>query len=74
MADIIIRHEYILEKKIIYFMTVVEEGSFSAAAKKFLMSQSGMSQQVTILLNSTLFDVNIITLFNSKNKDILQSI
>ena len=27
-----------------------------------------------ILLNSTLFDINIITLFNAKNKDILQSI
>lgn len=26
------------------------------------------------VLNSTLFDVNIITLFNAKNKDILQSI
>ena len=26
------------------------------------------------LLNSTLFDINIITLFNAKNKDILQSI
>jgi hypothetical protein len=25
-------------------------------------------------LNSTLFDINIITLFNAKNKDILQSI
>ncbi len=48
-----------LDKKIKYFLTVVEEGSFSAAARKLLLSQSALSQQVTILeseLSVKLFD------------------
>ena len=40
-----------LERKICYFMDVVEEGSFSSAAKKNFLSQSAISQQVTQLEN-----------------------
>lgn len=48
-----------LDKKVIYFMKVVEEKSFSAAAKKLYLSQPNLSKQVTLLekeLNVTLFD------------------
>ncbi|MCD7809198.1 MAG: LysR family transcriptional regulator [Erysipelotrichaceae bacterium] len=48
-----------LDKKVIYFMSVVEEKSFSAAAKKLYLSQPNLSKQVTLLekeLNVTLFD------------------
>lgn len=38
-----------LDKKIKYFVTVVEEGSFSAAARKLFLSQPTLSQQITIL-------------------------
>ena len=34
---------------IYYFMAVVEEGSFSKAAKKYYLSQSVISQQITKL-------------------------
>ena len=36
---------------IYYFMAVVEEGSFSKAAKKYYLSQSAISQQITQLEN-----------------------
>lgn len=48
-----------LDKKIIYFMAVVEEGSFSAAARKLFLSQPTLSQQITLLeeeLGIVLFD------------------
>ena len=32
---------------IYYFIAVVEEGSFSKAAKKYYLSQSAISQQIT---------------------------
>lgn len=38
-----------LDKKVIYFITVVEEKSFSKAAKKLYMSQPNLSKQVTLL-------------------------
>ena len=38
-----------LERKIQYFIDVVQEGSFSSAAKKYLLSQSAISQQITQL-------------------------
>lgn len=44
-----IKNECILDKRVIYFMAVVEEGSFSAAGRKYFMSQSGVSQQITLL-------------------------
>ncbi len=40
-----------LDKKVIYFMTVVKEGSFSAAAKKLYLTQPNLSKQVTLLEN-----------------------
>nr|WP_288543890.1 LysR family transcriptional regulator [uncultured Faecalibacillus sp.] len=40
-----------LERKIHYFIDVVQEGSFSSAAKKYLLSQSAISQQITQLEN-----------------------
>lgn len=40
-----------LERKIQYFIDVVQEGSFSSAAKKYLLSQSAISQQITQLEN-----------------------
>ena len=42
-----------------YFIAVVEQGSFSKAAKKFYLSQSAISQQITKLENNlgfSLFD------------------
>ena len=42
-----------------YFITVVEEGGFSTASKKFYLSQSAISQQIANLekeLNLELFD------------------
>ena len=44
---------------IYYFIAVVEQGSFSKAAKKFYLSQSAISQQITKLENDlgfSLFD------------------
>lgn len=48
-----------LDKKIDYFLKVVELGSFSSAAKYFLLSQSAISQQISLLekeLDIELFD------------------
>ena len=48
-----------LDKKIDYFLKVVELGSFSSAAKYFLLSQSAISQQISLLekeLDIKLFD------------------
>lgn len=48
-----------LDKRIHYFMTTVKEGSFSAAARKLYLSQSALSQQITVLeseLSIKLFD------------------
>lgn len=36
---------------IYYFISVVEQGNFSAAAKKHYLSQSAISQQITKLEN-----------------------
>lgn len=50
-----------LNKKIDYFISVVESGSFSQAAKQHLLSQSAISQQVLLLekeLGIKLFDRN----------------
>ena len=44
---------------IYYFISVVEQGNFSAAAKKHYLSQSAISQQITKLeheLGFKLFD------------------
>lgn len=41
----------IFDKKIIYFISVVEEGSFSAAAKKHFVSQANLSKQIAQLEN-----------------------
>lgn len=46
---------------IYYFIAVVEEGSFSKAAKKYYLSQSAISQQITKLENDLGF-----LLFNRK--------
>lgn len=49
----------ILDKKVTYFLTVVEEGSFSAAARKLFLSQPTLSAQITLLENElgvSLFD------------------
>ena len=46
---------------IYYFMAVVEEGSFSKAAKKYYLSQSAISQQITKLEKDLGF-----SLFNKK--------
>lgn len=40
-----------LDKKIYYFMAAVDEGSFSAAARKLYLSQSALSQQISIMEN-----------------------
>lgn len=47
------------DKKIQYFIITVEEGSFSAAARKLYLSQANLSKQITHLemeLGVTLFD------------------
>ena len=41
----------LLEKKIIYFLTVVDEGSFSAASRKLYISPAAVSQYISILEN-----------------------
>lgn len=41
--------EKMLDKKIEYFIAVVQEGSFSGAARKFFLSQPNLSKQVSIL-------------------------
>lgn len=38
-----------LDKKVLYFMRVVECGSFSGAARELFLSQSAISQQITLL-------------------------
>ncbi len=51
----------LLEKKIHYFISVVEEGSFSAAAKKHYVSQANLSKQIALLeseVGTVLFDRN----------------
>lgn len=51
----------ILDKKIYYFISVVEEGSFSAAAKKQFVSQANLSKQIAQLekeIGTELFDRN----------------
>ncbi|WP_458457693.1 LysR family transcriptional regulator [Pseudobutyrivibrio sp.] len=51
----------ILEKKVYYFISVVEEGSFSAAAKKYFVSQANLSKQIAQLekeIGIELFDRN----------------
>ena len=48
-----------LDKKIEYFITVVQEGSFSAASRKLFLSQANLSKQVSLLeseLGVMLFD------------------
>ena len=48
-----------LDKKVEYFITVVQEGSFSAASRKLYLSQPNLSKQVTLLeeeLGVKLFD------------------
>ncbi len=50
---------YIIDKKIDYFISVVEEGSFSAASKKLYISQANLSKQIAALekeLGLELFD------------------
>lgn len=49
----------IFDKKIEYFIAVVNEGSFSAAAKSMYMSQANLSKQIAILekeMGMALFD------------------
>ncbi len=49
----------ILSKKIEYFISVVENGSFSAAAKELFLSQANLSKQINALeteLGAKLFD------------------
>lgn len=48
-----------LDRKIHYFITVVEEGSFSAASRKLFLSQANLSKQISLLedeLGVKLFD------------------
>lgn len=48
-----------LDKKIEYFIAVVQEGSFSAASRKLFLSQANLSKQVSLLeteLGVKLFD------------------
>lgn len=48
-----------LDERIVFFMAVVEEGSFSAAARKLLVSQPAVSQRVSALeaaVGAPLFD------------------
>ena len=44
MIDRVIK---MFKQVIYYFIAVVEQGSFSKAAKKFYLSQSAISQQIT---------------------------
>ena len=56
MIDRVIK---MFKQVIYYFIAVVEQGSFSKAAKKFYLSQSAISQQITKLENDlgfSLFD------------------
>ena len=49
----------LLDKRIGYFLVTVEEGSFSAAARKLFLTQSALSQQIALLeqeLDVRLFD------------------
>ena len=46
MIDRVIK---MFKQVIYYFIAVVEQGSFSKAAKKFYLSQSAISQQITKL-------------------------
>ena len=39
----------LLDKRIGYFLATVEEGSFSAAARKLFLTQSALSQQIALL-------------------------
>ena len=58
---------------IYYFIAVVEQGSFSKAAKKFYLSQSAISQQITKLENDlgfSLFDRTCIEKLNNREIDI----
>lgn len=48
-----------LDKRVLYFLAVVEEGSFSAAGKAHFITQSAISQQIAFLesdLSAQLFD------------------
>ena len=48
-----------LEQRVMYFITVIEEGSFSAAARKLYLSQPALSKQISVLekeLNIQLLD------------------
>ena len=40
-----------LDRKIEYFIEVVEKGSFSSAVRLFLLSQATIFQQITLLEN-----------------------
>ncbi len=53
------RGDMMLEQKVLYFITVAEEKSFSAASKKLYLSQPNLSKQVMLLereIGVTLFD------------------
>mgnify|MGYP003193267939 CR=1 FL=1 len=59
---------------IYYFMAVVEEGSFSKAAKKYYLSQSAISQQITKLekdLGFSLFNRNLLSNSYKRRKALL---
>lgn len=60
---------------IYYFIAVVEEGSFSKAAKKYYLSQSAISQQITKLENDLgfyyLIEKHITLLLQKREKDII---
>lgn len=45
------------QQRIYFFMSVVEEGSFSSAAKKHYLSQSAISQQMGKLEEETGFKI-----------------
>lgn len=59
---------------IYYFMAVVEEGSFSKAAKKYYLSQSAISQQITKLekdLGFSLFNRKLIVQLLQKKESVI---